>query len=101
MSKQGIALAHTTILRWVKRYVPEFERRWSRYSRTVGGSWRCDETYSALSSVLLRGVKSPSRADEERDIQKRDNSSFAGRVEKVWSTLHGHEGESRIQPRGT
>lgn len=45
LGERGIQLAHTTILRWVQRYVPEFEKRWSRYVRTVGGSWRCDETY--------------------------------------------------------
>jgi transposase-like protein len=45
MGERGIALAHTTILRWVQRYVPEFEKRWSVYARPVGGSWRCDETY--------------------------------------------------------
>src|SRR5712671_7638424 len=45
MSERGIRLAHSTILRWVQRYVPEFEKRWSRYARPVGGSWRCDETY--------------------------------------------------------
>src|SRR4051794_37900589 len=45
MGERGIELAHTTILRWVQRYVPEFEKRWSRYARPVGGSWRCDETY--------------------------------------------------------
>src|SRR5580765_2101011 len=45
MAERGITLAHTTILRWVQRYVPEFEKRWSRYARTVNGSWRCDETY--------------------------------------------------------
>ena len=45
MGERGIELAHTTILRWVERYVPEFEKRWSRYARAVGGSWRCDETY--------------------------------------------------------
>jgi hypothetical protein len=45
MSERGIALAHTTILRWVQCYVPEFEKRWSRYARPVNGSWRCDETY--------------------------------------------------------
>jgi transposase-like protein len=26
MSERGIAVAHTTILRWVQRYVPEFEK---------------------------------------------------------------------------
>jgi len=43
--RRGISLAHTTILRWVQHYSPEFERRWKRYARSVGGSWRMDETY--------------------------------------------------------
>jgi transposase-like protein len=45
MDERGIGLAHTTILRWVQRYVPEFEKRWNLFARPVGGSWRCDETY--------------------------------------------------------
>ena len=45
MAEQGITLIHTTILRWVRRYVPEFEKRWSRYARLVDDSWRVDETY--------------------------------------------------------
>ncbi len=45
MSERGIRLAHTTILRWVQRYVPDFEKRWREYARPVDGSWRCDETY--------------------------------------------------------
>ena len=51
MADRGISLAHTTILRWVQHYLPEFEKRWKRYVRPVGGSWRMDETYSALSSA--------------------------------------------------
>ena len=42
---RGITLTHTTILRWVQHYLPEFEKRWNRYARPVGGSWRMDETY--------------------------------------------------------
>jgi transposase-like protein len=45
MAERGIILVHTTILRWVQRYVPEFEKRWSRYALPVGDSWRVDETY--------------------------------------------------------
>src|SRR5271166_2895390 len=45
MAERGITLSHTTILRWVQQYVPEFEKRWSRYARPVGDSWRVDETY--------------------------------------------------------
>ena len=45
MADRGISLAHTTILRWVQHYLPEFEKRWKRFARPVGGSWRMDETY--------------------------------------------------------
>jgi len=44
MAERGITLTHTTILRWVQRYVPAFEKRWSRYARPIGDSWRVDET---------------------------------------------------------
>jgi transposase-like protein len=45
MAERGVDVSHTTILRWVQRYVPEFEKRWRRYARPVGTSWRVDETY--------------------------------------------------------
>jgi carboxylesterase type B len=40
MAERGVKVAHSTILRWVTRYVPEYEKRWNRFSRTVGTSWR-------------------------------------------------------------
>ena len=45
MAERGILLAHTTILRWVQRYVPDCEKRWPAYAQPVGDSWRADETY--------------------------------------------------------
>src|SRR5256714_6899766 len=45
MAERGVDVSHTTILRWVQHYVPEFAKRWSRYARPVGTSWRVDETY--------------------------------------------------------
>jgi len=45
MAERHVDLAHTTIMRWVQRYVPAFVKRWQRYRRPVGTSWRCDETY--------------------------------------------------------
>ena len=45
MAERGIDLAHTTVLRWVQHYIPEFQKRWNRFARSVGGSWRMDETY--------------------------------------------------------
>ncbi len=50
MAERGLYLAHTTILRWVRSYAPEFIKRWNRFGRSVGRSWRVDETY-----VKVRG----------------------------------------------
>jgi transposase-like protein len=48
MAERGVQVAHTTILRWVLRYVPEYEKHWSRFSKPVGTSWRVDETYASI-----------------------------------------------------
>jgi len=48
MAERGIMVAHSSILRWVTQYVPEYEKRWNRFSRPVSTSWRCDETYVSI-----------------------------------------------------
>jgi transposase-like protein len=48
MAERGVEVSHTTTLRWVVRYVPEFEKRWNRYARRIGSSWRVDETYISI-----------------------------------------------------
>ncbi len=50
MAERGIIVSHTSIMRWVLRYVPEYERRWDRHARPVNSSWRMDET-----AVSVRG----------------------------------------------
>ena len=50
MAERGIVISHTTIMRWARRFIPEFERRWARFSRPSGQSWRMDET-----EVVVRG----------------------------------------------
>jgi transposase-like protein len=59
MAERGVNVAHSTILRWVTRYVPEFEKCWNRYSKAVGTSWRVDETYISIKAkwhYLYRAV---------------------------------------------
>ena len=50
LAERGVTVSHTTIYRWVQQYVPEFERRWSRYAKPVHPSWRVDET-----AISVRG----------------------------------------------
>jgi transposase-like protein len=39
-------------MRWAQGFAPEFERRWNRFARQSGDSWRVDETY-----IKIRGVR--------------------------------------------
>lgn len=41
MAEWGVHLSHTTIMRWVFRYVPEYERRWNRRAKRWAhpGEW--------------------------------------------------------------
>jgi transposase-like protein len=50
MAECGLSLAHTTIMRWVHHYAPEFERRWNGFAQPARPLWRVDKTY-----VKIRG----------------------------------------------
>jgi putative transposase len=46
MAESGVKVEHATINRWVIKYAPLLEAEFSRrHKRSVGGSWRMDETY--------------------------------------------------------
>src|ERR1700740_3161942 len=75
MAERGIVLAHTTILRWVQRYVPDFEKRWNHYARPVGDSWRVDETYIKVRGqwvYLYRAVDKEGRTADFLLRKRRD-----------------------------
>jgi transposase-like protein len=75
MAERGILLAHTTILRWVQRYVPDFEKRWQAYARPVGDSWRVDETYLKIKGqwvYLYRAVDKAGRTVDFLLSRRRD-----------------------------
>jgi transposase-like protein len=38
MAERGVVVSHSKILRWVSRYVPELEKRWNRFARSVNTS---------------------------------------------------------------
>jgi len=45
MGERGVAVAHSTLNRWVIKYAPEVEKQFRRRQRPVGWSWRLDESY--------------------------------------------------------
>ena len=38
LAERGLSISHTTIPRWVQRYVPEFDKRWCRFAAPAGTS---------------------------------------------------------------
>ncbi len=53
LGERGLSISHTTILRWGVRYAETCERRWNRFERQVGGSWRIDETFIKVRGQLM------------------------------------------------
>jgi transposase-like protein len=75
VAERGLAMAHTTIMRWVHHYAPEFERRWNRFARSAGPSWRVDETYVKVSGewvYLYRAVDRDGNTVDFRLSTRRD-----------------------------
>ena len=50
MEERGVEVDHSTLNRWVLKYVPLLHQAFRARKRRVGSSWRMDETY-----VRIRG----------------------------------------------
>ena len=75
MVERGVTLVHTTVMRWVIHYVPVFEKRWEKYARPTGSSWRVDETYIKVKgrwTYLYRAVDKQGRTIDFLLSEKRD-----------------------------
>jgi transposase-like protein len=89
MADRNMDVTHTTIMRWVQRYVPAFEKRWRRYARPVGTSCRVDETYLKVKNKWVYLYRAVDRVgltvdcflSEHRDIAAAKHF-FARAIEK-------------------
>src|SRR3546814_10261153 len=78
LSERGIDVDHTTIYRWVQRYVPEMEKRlrWF-WRRGFDPSWRLDETY-----VKVRGKRSEEHTSELQSLMRISYAVFCLKKKK-------------------
>jgi transposase-like protein len=45
MDERGVEVDHSTLNRWVVKYAPLLEKQFRARKRSIGSSWRLDETY--------------------------------------------------------
>jgi len=58
---RGAVIDHSTLQRWIKRFVPLIDKQVRKRKKPVGSSWRMDETYIKLNGnwiYLYRAVDS-------------------------------------------
>ena len=78
MGERGVAVDHSTLNRWVIKYAPEVEKQFRRRQRSVGRSWRMDETYVKIKGKGAYLVATNLFGLLSRGIAKWGRSSHSG-----------------------
>ncbi len=68
MLERGIEVDHTSIYRWVIKYTPEIEKKFRKYKRPTGSSWRLDETYIKIKGEWKYLYRAVDKAGETIDF---------------------------------
>ena len=93
MAERGLSLAHTTIMRWVRRYASEFVKRWNRFGRSCGRSWRVDETYIKVRGQWVYLYRAVDKAGQTIDFRLSRTRDVAA-AKAFFKKAIGHEGRA-------
>jgi putative transposase len=78
MGERGVEVDHSTLNRWVIRYVPLLDKRFRARKRPVGFSWRMDETYVKVNGAWKYQYRAVDKAGATVDFlltAKRDRKA--------------------------
>jgi len=94
MEKRDVSVDHSTINRWSIRFLPLIEKMARKHKRSVGGSWRMDETYIKVKGSLEMPQPSCRQAGQDRRLPA-DGKARHGRGEALLRQSHGKKRRSR------
>jgi transposase-like protein len=100
MAERGVAVSHTTILRWVQCYVPEFEKRWNHYTRPVATSWRVDETYIRVKGRWTYFYRAVDKRGKTVDFLLSEHRDIAAAKRFFRQAVHKHGPPEKITVDG-
>ena len=78
MEERGVEVDHSTVQRWVVKYTPLLETEIRKRKKTVGTSWRMDETYIKVKGIwhyLYRAVDKENNTIDFLLTRKRDKKT--------------------------
>ena len=78
MQERGVFVDHSSINRWAIRFLPLLEKVFRKHKRSVGGSWRMDETYIKVKGAwkyLYRAVDKEGKTVDFLLTAKRDKDA--------------------------
>ncbi len=78
MRERGIEIDHAAVQRWVVKYTPIMEVEFRKRKKTVGTSWRMDETYIKVKGIwhyLYRAVDKEGNTIDFLLTKKRDKKA--------------------------
>ncbi|WP_136807503.1 IS6 family transposase [Desulfosediminicola flagellatus] len=78
MEERGVEVDHATVQRWVVKYTPILEAEFRKRKKTVGTSWRMDETYIKVKGqwqYLYRAVDKEGNTIDFLLTKKRDKKA--------------------------
>jgi len=103
MMMRGAKIDHSTLQRWVRRFVPLIDQRVRQRKKPVNGSWRMDETYIKLKGkwvYLYRAVDSEGNTIDFLLRSKRDAIAAKAFFKKAFKQ-HGRPDKVTIDKSGS
>lgn len=95
LNERGINVCHTTVYRWVQEYSQIIYCSWKKRNKSIGDSWRMDETYIKVKGkwhYLYRAIDSSGLTLDIWLRKKRDTQAAYA----FFKRLIGQFGEPRV-----